>query len=343
MLRKNSFGFFFLLLLGLIFAGPAFSSKAASVFAQNNSISGGVFGINRQPIADVYVELTDEYGGTVQRGRTNGAGRYRFSGMPAGNYNVRIMPYGTDYDEQEQPVQLRTFTRATNTGTSTSSVHEVMDFYLRVRKGVDPNMVGVIFAQDIPGDARKHYEKALGELGDKKEKEAYESLKKAIEIFPKYFLALDRLGKEYLEAGHYEASAILLQMAVDVNAKSFTTWHGLSLSYYNLKKYDEATKAMDKALALNSGTPEALLLSGMLMKHNKKYDEAEKQFLKAKELSKDRFPHVHRELAMLYANELKRYPDAIRELKAYMKADKSANQEQINKVIANLEAKIQGS
>lgn len=317
--------------------------SAASVFAQNNSISGGVYGINRTPIADIHIELLDEYGGSVQRSRTNGAGRYRFHGMPAGNYNIRVMPYGTDYDEQELPVQLRNFTRATDGGTSTSSVHEVLDFYLRVRKGVDPTMVGVVFAQEIPGEAKKNYEKALGELADKKDKEAYESLKKAIEVFPKYFLALDRLGKEYREAGHYEASAILLEMAVDVNAKSFTTWHALAYSYYQLKKYDEATNAIDKALTLNTGTPEALLLAGLLLKHNKKYDEAEKQLLKARELSKDRIPVIHRELAMLYANELKRYPEAIRELRAYMKADKNANQEQINKIIASLEAKVQGS
>lgn len=335
MSRKTRFGFFLALMVGLL--------ATSSVFAQNNSISGGVFGINRTPIADIHVELVDEYGSSIQRGRTNGAGRYRFSGMPAGNYYVKIMPYGTDYDEQEQQVQLRNFTRATNTGTSTSSIHEVMDFYLRVRKGVDPAMVGVVFAQDIPSEAKKNYERAITELADNKDKQAFESLKKAIEIFPKYFLALDRLGKEYLEGGHYEASAILLQMAADVNAKSFSTWHGLSYSYYHLKKYDEATKAMEKALTLNTGTPEALLLSGMLMKQNKKYDEAEKQLLKAKELSKDRFPQIHRELAMLYANELKRYPDAIRELKAYQKADKNANQEQINKIIANLEAKVQGS
>jgi tetratricopeptide (TPR) repeat protein len=329
-----------LLRAGLMLLVPMLVS-GLSAYAQGpaNSISGGVFGLDRTPIADAYVELLDEYGGSIQRSRTNGSGRYLFHGM-AGNarYAVRILPFGTDYEEQEQEVFLQNF----KIGTSTSSTHEQLDFYLHLRKGVDPTMVGVIFAQEIPPKAQKLYEQALDLLSDKKQKEAFEALKAAIDLFPSYFLALDRLGKEYTALGSpagYEASAILLNMAVGVNSRSSGTWYTLAYSLYNLKRYDEAGKAVAKSLEINSGGPEALLLSGVLKRYDKKFEEAEKLMLKAKEAARDRLPQVHWELALLYANDLNRYADAAKELKAYMKVEKNIDQEKIKKLIADMEAK----
>lgn len=344
MVKKNRNYGKYLLLAGLMLVLPLLNPGSFSACAQsNNSISGGVFGLNRMPITDIYVELLDENGSSIQRGRTNGGGRYVFHGMPAGRFKIRVLPYGTDYDEQEGEVNIQTFTRAGHDNTtSTSAASEQLDFYLRLRKGVDPAMVGVVFAQDIPPKAQKLYEKALEDLSDKKQQDAFAGLRGAIEIFPKYFLALDRLGKEYLlleTNDGYQASAILLDMAVKVNTRSFSTWHALAHSLYNLKRYDEASKAVEKALELNSSSPEALLLSGVLLRYDKKFDEAEKRMLKAKEQSRDRFAEVHWELALLYANDMKRYGDAARELKVYMKVEKNIDEAKIKKLISDLEAK----
>lgn len=65
------------------------------------------------------------------------------------------------------------------------------------------------------------------------------------------------------------------------------------------------------------------------------FEDAETHLLKAKELSKVAVPEIHKELAQLYANDLKKYKEAADELELYLKAtklDKNAA-EQMRKVI----------
>ena len=49
--------------------------------ARNNTISGHVFGITRQPLTDVYVELLNEVNSVVARVKTTSGGRYFFGGL----------------------------------------------------------------------------------------------------------------------------------------------------------------------------------------------------------------------------------------------------------------------
>lgn len=337
------------LLSALLVLMPVLAQDAFSAFAQQgNSISGGVWGFNRQPVPDINVELLNEYGSTVMRTRTNGAGRYFFNRLPTQRYKVRVLPYGTDYEEQEQDVEFVSYSSPnpiTGASENRAASHEQRDFNLRLRKGVDPAMVGTIFVQeDIPKQAKKLYETALDDLDKKKTKEAYEALKAALEIFPTYFLALDKLGKEYTQNGYYEPAVVLLEIAVKVNARSASTWYALANSLYNLKRYEGATKAIEKTLEQNSSIPEAFLLSALLMRQNKRFEEAEKHLFKARDLSRDRIPRVHRELALLYSNNMNRYADAAKELKIYIKTEADLKDaENLKKLVAEWEAKAKES
>lgn len=321
---------------GLIVCGPFASSKIFAVSAQNR-ISGIVFGAQRHPMSDLNVELQDDVYRTIGRTRTNGAGRYEFSGMNTGQFLIRVYTFGTDYEEQERSVEI---TQLTRNGWD----FQTADFFLRLRKGVAPEAAaGVIFAQDVPAEAKKLYDKALKDLDSKRTADALTELKQAIEIFPKYYYALERLATEYARMGKpetYQAAEILFALAVDVNARGFKSWYGLAHARYSLGKYPDAMLAVQKALELNANAPDAVFLSGVLMKRSQKYIEAEKQLIKARDLSKDTIPAVHRELADLYANHLDRYGDAAKELKLFLKAQPdNKDSDTIKKMIAELEAK----
>lgn len=332
----------------ILFGGLLLSSSA---FAQGgNSISGHVFGHERQPLYDANVELLDDLNRFVQRQRTDSSGRFYFFGMPAGRYTIRAMPYETDYQEMDQGVEIVNFSRETQPGSGvrvpSGFANEQVDFYLKLRKGAT-GTTGTIFVQEVPAEARKLYEKAVADLNDKKQKEGFAGLNAAIEKFPKYFQALERLGSEYVRVGsengqskYYEAAMILLKNAIDVNARSFRSWYGYAFSLNALNQADEALKSVRKALEIYSESPEALLLSGVLLRQAKKFDEAEKNLLKAKELAKNRLPDVHWHLALLYGNDLKRYSDAAKELKLYLKAQpENVNAENAKKLIATFEEK----
>jgi hypothetical protein len=53
-----------------------------------------------------------------------------------------------------------------------------------------------------------------------------------------------------------------------------------------------------------------------------KFDDAEKHLLHAKKLARTSIAEIHKELAQLYANDLKKYVEAAEELELYLKASK---------------------
>jgi len=171
--------------------GLAMASGQAVLAQGRNEISGTVFSELGRPVADVYVELVTDLGSSLTRIRTNASGRFTFVGLTNGTYKVRILPYGTDYREQTQEVTLATV-------SATASDRQQIQIYLalteRARSGPFALVTGVVFAQEVPRAAQRLYEEGIRHLSEKREAEGFNSLKKAIETFPTYYLALDRLG-----------------------------------------------------------------------------------------------------------------------------------------------------
>lgn len=318
---------------------PAIDASA-SALAQGNTVSGFVWGIERQPVADVNVELLNDLYQTIQRTKTSQSGQYQFYTIPGGRLWIRVLPHGTDYERPaDAPIEIENFTR--DGGTRRSGFkNERMDFHLKLRKGAVPPETAAIFVQEVPPEARQLYDQAISDLGTGREKEGLEKLRSSLETFPKYFHALERLGTEYIRLRHFEAAEILLAIAVDVNARSFKCWYGLAYSRYSQKKYAEALAASQMAAGINPKSPDNTFLSGVLFRYVKKYAEAEKALLEARDGSGDTLPLVHWELALLYGNNLKRYSDAASELRLFLKAQPDAKDaEMIKKLIADFEAK----
>jgi tetratricopeptide (TPR) repeat protein len=322
---------------------PFVSSRNFSAHAQNR-ISGFVFGLNRQPLADLDVELQDDYYRTVARTRTNSSGRYTFSGMKEGRFTIRVITSGTDYDERQNVVEIINFTGEDRQGNLRTTGHasEQSDFYLKLRKGVTAANV-VVFAQEIPPDAKTKYEKAVVELDSGRVPEALSALRASLEIFPAYYDALERLGVEYIKLGRpetFRAATIIFTKAVEVNPRGYKSWYGRAYAQYSLGKFAEAVVDAKTAIELRRNAAEAVFLYGVLMKKTGKYDEAEKQLLKAKDLADGSIPSIHWELATLYGNHLNRYADAAKELKLFIKAQPdSKDAENIRKLIVDFEAK----
>ena len=334
------------LVLFALFLTLELISSPVSIAAQGgNSVGGHVFGFDRRPLSDIHVELLDDLSRTISRARTDSSGRYVFFGLNSGRFKVRVMPFGTDYDEQEQEVEIISFTRTIGEPRTMGLTREQRDFYLKPRRGTNlEGALGSVFVQEVPEKAKKLYESALEDLQNKRNNEAYASLKAALEEFPTYFAALEKLGTEYVKAGYYDAAEVLLKMAVGVNSRAYRSYHGLGVLLYEQKKYAEALTAVEKSVEIYAFSPESLLLSGALLRQAKRYPEAEKRLLKANEIGAGAVPDVHWELALLYGNGMARYKDAAKELKLYLKARPDHEKaESIRKLILEFEEKAKSS
>ena len=282
-------------------------------------------------------------GQTISQTRTTGSGRYAFYGLPSGRFKIRVFPVGTDYMEQIQEVQLAPVSAIPGSGAENQQV----DFYLRLREGANAGPFGVpgaIFAQEVPDEARKFFERGVTELRQKKEKEGFENLKRALDVFPNYFLALDRLGTEYaargrINASYFEAARILLTKAIEINPKSYSSIFGLGFTQYHQGMINEAVANMERAIGVYANSTNGHLWLGIAQKKAGKLVQAEASLKRANELSKGKEADVHWHLAGLY-NEQKRYAEAAAELELFLKNKPDARDaEKIKQLIAQLKQK----
>jgi tetratricopeptide (TPR) repeat protein len=308
--------------------------------AQNrNTISGYVFDSQRNPVANVFVELLNDVYSTLARTKTNGAGRFFFANLSAGRYYLRVLPYGTNFEEQTQEIEI------VNLIAPGRIVSENLqkDIYLRLRRGENRTVTGAIFVQDVPQDAQKSYKKAIDKLNDKKTAEGIAELENALKLFPDYFLALERLGGELIKLQKFVEAERIYQKAVVINPRGFNCWYGLSYSFYGLRQAEKAIEAAEKAVAINPQGVEAQLMLGISQRLAGQFEKAEKSLKQADKLAKGKSADVYWNLALLYAHNLKRYKEAADALENYLKTNpKPENAEAVKKLIKQFREKVEG-
>lgn len=302
-----------------------------------NTITGFVFDPARRRMADIYVELLDENGMTYARTKTNSSGMYTFRGLPDGVFILRVAAFSFGYTAPEQRISLSSFSRIRGRG----SVTEQVDFYLRPNAAAR-NSVGeaeVVFAQDVPEEARKLYEAGIEDLANKKDTEGLEKLKAAIDLFPTYYLALDRLGTEYLARGHFEAAHVLLRLALHVNPRSFSSRFGFGLVQFKLGQDDDAIATLRLATETYGESANAFMWLGIALHKKGVYGEAKTALVKANKLSDGKSADVHWNLAKVYKDQ-GLYRDAAEELELMLKVKPDhESADEIRKAIRTLREK----
>jgi tetratricopeptide (TPR) repeat protein len=306
-----------------------------------NEISGLVFSESGRPVADVYVELVTDLGTSLTRLRTDASGRFTFGGLTNGTYNIRILPYGTDYKEQMLSVTLATVSA---TGSDRQQIQIYLSLNERARSGPFALIPGVIFAQEVPRTAERLYEEGRRYLSEKREADGFNSLKRAIETFPTYYLALDRLGGEYAVRGmsdrsYLEAGLVLLTKACEVNPKGFSSAFGLGFVQYHLGMTNEAVENLRRATTLYGKAADAYLWLGKALKRASTLDQAEAAFKRANELTNGKSADVYWQTAGLYHDQ-KRYKEAADAFEMFLKLQpKVADAGKIRELIKQLREK----
>lgn len=307
----------------------------------NNTIYGQVVDAqSRQPVGDIFIELMDYVGAPLRRARLSSDGRFTFVGLRGGDYQIKVLTFGTNYQETIKDVRIVSMPLGNG---RYSSDQVFVDIYLKMdpkKAGTGDGAATVIFAQEIPGDARKLYKKGVKQLDDKKD-EGLELLKQAVEIFPTYYDALDRLGTEYVQRKQYEEAAPYLTRAADVNKRSYSSFYWLGVANFNLKNMPAAIEALRSAVTIKPLSVNAQLFYGMLLRMDGNYELAEKALLQARSLTEKGAPvaEVHWQLALLY-EKTSRYKEAADELERFLKVQpETADAEKIRKLIDDLRAK----
>ncbi|MGE0130640.1 MAG: DUF2012 domain-containing protein [Blastocatellales bacterium] len=299
------------------------------------AVIGSVRGTSGQRVTSIRVSLLDENYHSIRTTFVDSSGRFQFRGLRQGVYLVRVEPVGTPYEEQVQRVEFQSIS-----GRGGGSEEPYMlDFTLKRKKNSGESPVReIIFTQTIPDAARVEYERGAGYLNEDKFEQAGAALKKAIEIFPDYFQALELLGTEYVKRGQFAAALPLLAHAVEVNGRAPKSLYSLGVANVKLNRLSEAIEWLKKAAVADSANVNVYIMLGQAYGNNREYDQALAALKKAIELGGDHAVDVHFYLASIY-NRQGKYSEAVKELEIYLKEAKGIDQAQIKTAIDKLKAK----
>lgn len=301
----------------LVVAGLLLCSGLVQAQNERSSISGFVFDPARRPVANVIVELINDYGIAVRRVRTEGSGRFFFTGLGHGRYRVKALPFGTNMEEGSEEVEIA------GLGVGGRQVTESVqrDIYLKLRKSAQtaPFQNAVVYAQEVPKDAEKLYKSGVDDLNSKRVDQGVMALEQAIAIFPNYFMALQQLGVTRITQEKWDEAITAFTKAVEVNDRSFDCWYGLAYARHRKAELLPAIAALEKASSLRPESAETFMLIGVTQRQLREFAKAEAAFKQAVKLAAGESADIHWQLALLYAHNLKRYADAAKELELYLK------------------------
>ncbi len=220
----------------------------------------------------------------------------------------------------------------------------MLDFRLRLRKretGIATP--GVVFLQPVTPAAREQYEKGVGSLNDKKTEIGIESLNKAIEIFPDYFLALELLGTEYVKGGIYDQAVPILSRAIQVNPNASKSLYWLGVVHLKTNRSAEAVNWLQRAADKDPRNVNVYMMLGLAYGNLGSLSESETAFKKAYLLGRSDVADVHFYLAGIY-NKQQKYSEAARELELFLRESKDIkDRDQIKGMIAKFKEKAQAA
>jgi tetratricopeptide (TPR) repeat protein len=303
------------------------------------SIVGSVRDDTGRSVSSVRISLEDENGQPIKSLFADASGRFQFRGLRAGNYQVRVEPTGLPFDPAIVSVPLQSMTNS-SINSSTTDIPTPVDIVLRRKKNVDAVAAppAVVFSQNVPPNAREEFNRASTSIA-KDPASGISSLKKAIEIFPEYFDALELLGTQLVKQGDFENAAPLLVRALAVNDKAATSMYALGVSYLKLKRYNESIEWLQHAASQDAGNPNVHLMLGQAYGFLNNLDQAESSLKMCYQLGGASSADAHLYLAGIY-NKRERYGEAWKELELYLKEQKGLKDTtQIKEMISKLKEK----
>jgi tetratricopeptide (TPR) repeat protein len=308
-----------------------FASQANAQFA----LRGYVRNSTGQGVGNVRVSLLDENRQSLKTIFSDTTGQYEFRGVGRGVYYLRVDLIGTIYENAEQRIELVTL--------SSSTVEEPVMVDLMVRPKRNPAngaAPATSFSQSVPEEAQKEYKRGLESSKANKAESAIASFKKAIELFPDYYDALEQLGNLYVEQRDYSSAHPLLHHAVEINKDGWRAHYGLGVAQFNLKEREAAINSLKRAIELNAGSANAYMWLGVILAQQSDTRlEAIHAFETVIQLAKDQIPDVYFYLGSLYSknNQSQEAADA---LEHFLRLSPQAgDREKLKQVIEQLRQK----
>jgi len=179
------------------------SGRESTGTGGNHVIQGKIFfPSGRRAEGNIQVKL-QSFGAGEMSTIADSSGSFSFTSLSPGNYTI-VINAGDEYEIAREGVTVDSDLNLSRSGVSlnpgTRRYTVMVTLQVKASNHTKASVVSAALAE-VPEQARALYEKALqfGKSGDSEK--AIENLKTAISLFPKFPLALNELGVQYLTIG----------------------------------------------------------------------------------------------------------------------------------------------
>lgn len=299
-----------------------------------HTIQGRIFAPSgRQLGGRVRVRLGGVRGESSVMSDDNGA--FTFRRLNAGTYRL-IVDAGKEFEPAGETIDIIDSPLRNRRAGQIVSVQ--IQLQLKREDGTGkPGTVNAALAA-IPIRARELYEKALASAKAGERKRAVEQLKQAVSIYPKFTLALNELGVQYLNLGETEKAAEALRSALALEPDAFVLRLNYGIVLLQRRRFAEAEAELGHALRLSDASFAAHLYRGRALIGLVRYEEAERECLRALALGGEAARMAHRYLGAIYI-ERGENARAVEALETYLRLDpKAVEAAQIRGLIKQLRA-----
>ncbi len=269
------------------------------------------------------VTLEISSGGIAGEVFSDTVGNFEFRGLASGTYRVLVPSDNRTHEPAQETVEVygnfaRTFT---------------VQIYLK-EKNSDPTakpagkVLSAADIQDIPKDAKKAYDQGLKLAKNNKPEDASKKFQQALEIFPDYLHAMNKLGEQMAILNKPAEAQAHFERAIAINSKFALAHINLGMLMLNQKRFDEAIAEFETGNGNDDGYPMGHLNLGLalMMKPEPDLDRAEREFLRTLEIGKRDFVHVRKYLFNLNIRRQK-MDKAAEQLEAYLREAPNAPDE----------------
>jgi len=272
------------------------------------------------PDQRIRVVLELNTGGVASEVFADSVGNFEFRGVTANSYKVTVPSDHSSYDTTSETIEVYgTFSRTF-----------IVQIYLKEKDSdvlVKPKgkLLSVAEMQEVPKPAKKAYELGLKRAKENKPADAAKSFEEAIQQFPDYLLAINKLGEQFVALNQTEDAEKAFLRAINVSGKYALARINYGMLLVKQKRYPEAISQLEEANRLDAEFPMSHLNLGLALMNLEPpdIDRAEKELTKAIESGGKEFSYVRLHLfnLNLRRNTLDK---AVVQLEAYLKESPDA-------------------
>jgi len=257
---------------------------------------------------------------------TDDYGKFSFSGLRVGTYTVNI-DEDEDYLPQTQQIEIQ---------NPRDAYAISFRLTLKVKSQGKPAVVESSKA-GVPKKALDHYNEGLRLSKERDFVGAITELKAAIQIFPKFAVAITELGVQQLNIGQLEEADKSFAAALELTPDAYEPTINRGIGLFRQKSYEDAERYLRAALKLKEGSTIGHYYLGRTLMARDKLDDAEAELKVAENSINNPMMEVHRMLTQLYIQKGD-YKKAHQELEKYLAANPTApDVEHLREVLKQLE------